>query len=301
MNQHGNDHNRRVNITPYARELKNGYKPKPMNHKTELYSLASVVIDGVAARVLAGRKLYPPFGLQSLDYADDRYKSVTSFDPDDPFSELEKNMRETLFHGLDEELESLEQRDEQENTVYTRLKRICNYAGQSGRRAIELFIRSGIATATDVMTGILGVIPEVHENENPDDEADPYLYDTTARNSFPLIATLSSSHINAVVPVLEILRKVPSLKGPFESRYFTLEQTHRGPRLAVKESAKDMARQQLGYWLNNYVGDSPTLRCPAGVDFSDSHGTFVERLWNWHLEIAPFVYNWLSETVPSHD
>lgn len=300
MNNNGHIH--RVNITPHAREIKqHGYIGNHvLGRKAEEYTLASIIIDRVAARLLAERHLYPPFGLRTLDYIDDTCKSVTALDADDPFSSLEESMRETIFRGLSEELESLEELDNHElKPVYSRLKRVCNFGGETGTRlATERFIQSGIGTATDVMAGILGVIPEVRENERPEEEADPPLYLGIATRSYPLIGTLSKGHIDIVVPSLEILRKVPSMKGPLEPRCFTLEATRNGPRLAVTETAKTRIRQKLGYWIGDYDGDTPTVGCPAQIDFDDGNGTVVERLWNWHLEIAPYIYNGLSETAP---
>lgn len=142
-------------------------------------------------------------------------------------------------------------------------------------------MKEGIGTATDAMSGILGVIPKV----------DPAIQDpdqlvATAENSFPFVAQLASDHVGQFSHKINSLRAAPWL--PFLRDRFTFKELHGKQYLALSDLGQALFDEADQQFQEDNIDPSPKVGCLAMVNFGE--GSAVSKLWDWYLEKGKQIY-----------
>ena len=311
----------RVNLVPLAKQFyREGYVESPghtnpkffeIHHDKELrrefYALLAVILNNIFGRVNGKREERPPYGLvERLESDRDptEYRTVTSLFNGNPFLNLGRYMMDTLYQGIDEELEFLEDLLQDKlstnpiKTTYARFKKM--YVTDKDPEYLDglkdMTLRPGVNTATDAMAGILEVIPQVYERDYPKKPEASKLVEI-AQNSYPLIAELAMGHERFIVPALWAVREIRELFTPLDPKYFKLKNINGNLQLTLPETTELTEKIKQISGNGSAPGDSkdPTLGCPAMVDFDG--GSAVKKLWKWNIEVAQTIYQHLYPTT----
>lgn len=307
----------RVNITSVSRQIReNGvgflpYKAHGLREpyvaqgefldvfsevKPELYALTAVFADGIVKKAYEERVNRQPFGLimqdpiGSLDYrvlvCKDLHRAM-------PFIKIAMCMRDTLMSSVEKEIVEVEdgRASPRLDSIYQRLKELvdllrhnCTNEQDIARyKDVASLIEGGVNTATNVMAGIIDVIPGVDRDLNNSQRLVQI-----ARNSYPLVAELATINIENVRSVEFLIPTLFGLPVFFKPKYFTIEGADNNSRLTISKNGIQELRKNGSSLENLGVGKSPTIGCPAMVNFGD--GSSVKRLWDWHVEIAEKIY-----------
>lgn len=304
----------RINIAPLARQIKEGLFTEVRHYggfsvlgveqlhlysklKPELYALSAVFIDEVVKKALDSRNELQPFGLVTLNDAKDGYRVAKFQDLDEiyPFVSVTRYMWDTFGTLVDQEIREIESGRSSPpiESVYKRLKELVSLVHSNidspvvwrRYKNVETFIKSGFNFAAVVMGGLTEVIIRVDGNlDNPQGLLQ------IAKNSYPLVAELAMSNTEKA-DIAHILQGWPfevSLPFPFVSKYFAIEGVGDEARLVISKVGEERLVTR-GISLEDLAsGRSPTLGCPAMVNFGD--GSAVKKLWDWHVEIAEKIY-----------
>ena len=295
----------RINITSVARQIREkglgfdkpyvaqgGFLEVFSEVKPELYALTAIFADGIVKKAYEERVNRQPFGLitQDIGYHVAGYEDLQGVHP---FIKISMCMRYTLMSSVDKEIEEVEagRSSPRLDPIYQRLKELvdllrynCTNETDIARyKDVASLIKGGVNTATNVMAGIIGVIPRVDRNLN-----DSQRLVQIARNSYPLVAELAMINIENMQRVEFLLPTLFGLPFPFKARYFTIEGADNNSRLTIsKNGIRELSKN--GSSLEDLgVGKSPTVGCPAMVNFED--GSAIKKLWDWHVEIAEKIY-----------
>lgn len=109
-----------------------------------------------------------------------------------------------------------------------------------------------------------------------------------ARNSYPLVLQLAMTNLErGPIGIL-----MPSLLGrpfPPNPKYYAIDGSGNKARLVIAKMGTEQLRKVGGEELKDFrSGKSPTVGCPAMINFGD--GSAINKLWNWHVEIAEKIY-----------
>lgn len=268
--------------------------------KPELYALGAVFSERIINRAYQAKATRPPFGL--ITGKKDKpvingYSVVEDFIPEYPFISLGVAMRDTLLLSMAEELAEVQigSAPPHLKSVYQRLEQILDYLhtytpSLRPVKGVATFLHGGINTAVDVMSGVLGVIPQVCKREqgridNPEELLN------MARNSYSLIARLAMGHEELIIPGISLLKVglSPTIFAPFASNLFTIEGDVDNARLAISTKGQEQIDHYLPQVMDpDILNLSPTTGCIAMVNFGN--GSPAKQLWDWYLEIAENIY-----------
>ncbi len=146
-------------------------------------------------------------------------------------------------------------------------------------RGARLFIMSGINTGTEVIAGVLGVIPELDGVETADEALE------IARNSKPLVTKLALNHLGITVPMLDQLRNSESLRK-YKPGFFEVKSSKSGPFLDTNTHFKEIMKKEEE--LVKSLHTSPRVGCPASVDVGT--GSAISTLYDWFMEYSVGIY-----------
>lgn len=310
----------RVNITSVARQIRDngiGFLPhephglrEPLvaqgefldvfsDVKPELYALTAIFTDGIVEKAYEERVNRQPFGLIMQDSKDSLgYRAVAYKDLEGmfPFIEIAMCMMGTLGSSVEKEIREVElgRASPRLESIYRRLKEVVGLLRYNCRdeadkvkyKDIASFIGSGTNTAAILMAGVIGVIPQVDRNLNNSQRLVQI-----AKNSYPLVAKLAMINIENAPSIGFLMPTILGRPLPFSPKYFTIEGTDNSAKLTISKTASEDLRKKGSSLENLGVGKSPTVGCPAMVNFGD--GSSVKRLWDWHIEIAGKIYPYL--------
>lgn len=311
----------RINITSVARQIREngvGFLPHESHGlrepyvaqggfldvfsevKPELYALAAIFTDEVVKKAYEERVNRQPFGLITQNTEKDLGYHATGYEDLQgvyPFIKIAMCMKYTLMSSVEKEIGEVEagRASPRLDPIYQRLKELvdllryncANETDIARYKDVASLIKSGVNTAAYVMGGLVGVIPHVDRNLNNSQRLVQI-----ARNSYPLVAKLAMINIENT-PSIEFL--IPTLFGlpvPFKPKYFIIEGAGNNSRLAISENGIQELRKNGSSLENLGVGESPTVGCPAMVNFGDESS--VKRLWDWHVEIAEKIYPYVD-------
>jgi hypothetical protein len=166
------------------------------------------------------------------------------------------------------------------------------------RDASDTILARGVGTATKTMANLLEVIPQVYAAKNPQERLDPYTLAAIAHNSYPLVTELAMLHFEDFLDTRDRLeqeekndntkQETNEADKSYDPRNFTFRQTAHGYTLVAKNPS---------FIHNDYQNEliEPRVGCPAMVNFGD--GSAIQKLWQWHVNMAPGVYQTYIDVV----
>lgn len=296
--------------------------------KAERYALSSVIASRVIDRASELRSQREPYGLigYNIDFntleekLDEEPHVISWIALPEPFHVLNIHMLRTLAKAHEDEIDYLDTLSEENpndpaSRVYQRLAQWADFYNtylpvdedggvNLGQDAIIWFNRvfteniTGLGTATENMTSLLRVIPQVCERELPWQEVSPDLLTEIARNSFPFLAK------QAMLPmelqfVLNNLSRESQTKyriqplDRFNPWYFTLKDSRQGYRVDIIDSLWEQVEYEMA--KGRPTGAMVTTGCPAMIDV-DHTGSAIRKLWDWHIDIAENLFHTLWST-----
>lgn len=309
--------------------------------KTERNALSAVLIDHVINQAISNRTLHPPYGLMNaegktvkdLKSEKDPFNTLSEHMRatmrkalDEKIKEWEKFSRVSESNGESvrpffsrlirrkikaEETTMQEHPPESIIQTYKRLKMISDFKNKyiniqkyDDKETVELAIQRGIGTSAEQMAALLELIPNVYNQEYPDQHADAAALIAIARNSYHFIVGLASDHVEIFSEKKDILGTGGgsfffSNKYRFKPDYFTIIQTPKGPTIALKESVRRFLKEFHDSLPKDYAGSPDETRCPALIDFSPngkSGGSAIKKLWDWHVELGEEIYKGIYQT-----
>ncbi len=290
----------RINIGPLARQIRNeglemlGQRSFQWSDnlsafyseaKPEVYALTAVLIDGVITRAQGARVLRPPFGLIYFPYgpsAGSITLSQEDIDRDRPFNTIQMAMFGTLMDAQTEEIEGIKTGNAPTNIqqVYWRLVDIMsNYIPANA----EFSLSGGIDFASVIMSGTAQIIPTLARDASPDKLIE------IARNSLPIVTRFAAGNVDHNTRFLRTLVTDESWKEhylKFRTDCFKIKDVGAATQLVLSEHGEQRLRNA---GIDNLmVGNSPTIGCPALVNFGE--GSAINLLWNWYVDVAREVY-----------
>lgn len=308
------------------------------NGKEERYALSAVLINRVVNRALAQRTGREPYGLIGfpLDYdslteqvsENQQPEDITWLGLPDPFSALQVHMQRTLTQSWLEEMSYLDDlrskkpqhklsqvynRLLQWQDCYTRFSQLYEHELEARNSFNPVFteIPTGISTGIFVMSKFLQVLPQVCERDVDYKEITPDSLVEIARNSYPFIAKLAmlpfdTSSLTVVLTgnaygIRKGLIRFTHLEDPkssFNPIYFEAIETKSGDRVNMRESIWHEVEFDMAHVKSSE--QKVTTGCPAMVRF-DGDESAVQKLWDWHLDIASKVYRdfWSARYEPA--
>ena len=147
----------------------------------------------------------------------------------------------------------------------------------------RLFIIGGANTATEIVSQTVNTVADLVGVEDKDRLL------SVVENSYPFVAELAAAHSTATIMGIYALDANGTKAAPphrFDKRFFAIVSDGRKERLGLSDAGKMVLQSTIGTdRLRDYRSNtSPTVGCPALVNFGD--GSAVETVWNWNLEIA---------------
>lgn len=294
----------RINIAPLARQLRNEGLSDNLrttsdtsyssflqggdfyiDNKPEVYALTAVLIDRIIGRAHSAREQRQPFGLVYFPIGPQYGGYVLSpddIDSEHPFHTLQMAFFGTLVAAQADEMEEIENGTAPENIrrVY---KRLIDVVSPVMPIRTEFGLQSGIDFAAVVMSASAEIIPRLQGDTNAKKLTE------IARNSIPLIVRLAAGNRQHNIRGLDALTTAESRDNhypEFRSDCFEVRDVGATTQLVLSEGGiqrlKDFGIDDLR------VGDSPTIGCPALVNFGE--GSAVNLLWNWYVDVANDIY-----------
>lgn len=285
--------------------------------KDELYSLTAPIIEIIVNKALEAKEngQYPPYGLL-------KYESSFRFYPIKPIdslgeisgskSSMERVMAASLIvaeNAVFDSLENYASEDVPERdpacSVLKRLKSLIEFRRsyvlkddcENTKEATKKFIKAGIGTATDVMSNFVYMIPRIYKRDGR--ILDPEDMKKTAENSFGIVSKLASKHLYQLVGILKVVEEIDyddyssqdSYVGDsFNIDYFEIVDYGGKKKLRLKESALNYDLRDIVPKLENRFSGPSLIGCPAMVRFDKGFPSPIEKLWNWHVELAGEIY-----------
>lgn len=272
---------RRVNVTPQAKQYRTeGFRFTPdtrlplgevepdsleakalwKKYKPELYALGSIFADRIVTA--------------AVQSAEERFWYINQRDP---FTSLGRKMQNHLYTHLAIEAMQMESANASPQLVsaYKRLDMLTWFLyevipSKREEPGVRRLMKEGIGTATETMSGILGVIPKVYPEKH-----DPDQLSAIAENSFPLVAQLASEHAEQFVPKIDSLRALPGM--PFLREKFILKEIRGKQYLAISEYGQVRFDEVDQEFDEKRADISPTVGCLAMINFGE--GSAVRKSW----------------------
>lgn len=261
--------------------------------KPERMTIDAIIIEGIVDTAFNQRDEYPPLGLISLSYESwsniPNIIPVEQFPPENTFDFLRKAFSSTLALAKDQEIDRL--KDEfSKNPKSIPGQLIDRFEAwievQEHFKLSTNTLYSGIGTATSIMSGILEAIAILYAKNNPNSIPNIPELVKIAQNSYQLVSSLAMLDINSISFLQNTLLNDRPDGNIFNPNSFELQRPPNGKtRLALTQQTVNQVHSLVK--KNDY--ESFRTGCPAmAVDA-------VKKLWDWHLEAAPQVYEaWFS-------
>jgi hypothetical protein len=150
-------------------------------------------------------------------------------------------------------------------------------------------ISGGIVTATQVMSRVLEVIPEVSQLGAAHYGVDRPQLEAVARGSYGLLARLASQGGSIFSVLLRTLSAggagVPcSGAWRLDARSLVVQRRASRVGLAMADGVEQAALGRVWEVASASANNGPDVGCPA------VYSGAMRRLWNWHVDVAMTVY-----------
>lgn len=211
------------------------------------------------------------------------YEDVSAYHPLSDFSKLSLLVKERVDLQIDSVVDGL--RNAREHELY-RFYEVLQNMTYRYDFSPKIFIGRGTGTATDVIQGLIGVIPKIMLQ---DANNDPDVAFRIAQNSYPLAIQLGKVHLETLRDARNHLRIAGDGRyfSPFDPKRFRITHLESQPRLEFTDETVDYIASLQQKPRN--IASNPG--CPA-IRFGS-----IKKMWEMHMPVLKEIY--LSQMTPS--